>query len=168
MINQRELKELLHYSPETGYFTWILSIGKVKKGDIAGTLTNDGYIMIGVNKGLYLAHRLACLYMTGVWPKEQMDHGDHIRSNNKWDNLTEATNSQNQRNAGKRKDNTSGITGVRWDKRFSKWRALIKTNGRTKNLGLFIDKFEAICARKSANNEYDFHPNHGTPKVSTY
>lgn len=38
MITQLELFEILNYNPYTGKFTRVISIGKTKAGDIAGTL----------------------------------------------------------------------------------------------------------------------------------
>ena len=60
-----------------------------------------------------------------------------------------------------KKNNSSGVTGVIWHKRYRKWQAQMKINSLQKHLGSFSDKFEAICARKSAENRFGFHPNHG-------
>ena len=108
MITQARLKELLTYDPETGYFTRNVNVKGANAGERAGTITAKGYIAIGIDRKHYLAHRLAFLYMTGEWPKELVDHKDTIKINNKWENLREATNSQNKRNVGARKTNKSG------------------------------------------------------------
>jgi len=94
MITQKELKELLHYNPDTGIFTRLIkTASSVQIGDVAGCKHKaNGYIIINVLGIPYRAHRLAWLYMTGRWPKHQVDHDDHIRHNNKWSNLFEATN----------------------------------------------------------------------------
>lgn len=57
--------------------------------------------------------------------------------------------------------NISGVAGVHFRKCRNKWRARIMVDGIDIHLGHFSDKFEAICARKSANNKYGFHENHG-------
>ena len=161
-MKPEQLKEILHYEPDTGIFTWLVSTGKrVKAGDIAGCIEAEGYRVIRIKTKLYKAHRLAWLYMTGKWPKHQIDHDDRVRNNNKWSNLFEATNTENQKNCSKRKDNVSGVAGVDWIKVDSIWRARIRSNGQRISLGRFKDKFEAICARLSANNTYNFHVNHG-------
>lgn len=82
MLTQSELKNKLTYNPETGLFG--------RKNKIAGSLRPNGYIQIGINKKLFRAHRLAFLYMTGEWPKSDVDHIDMDRKNNKWANLREA------------------------------------------------------------------------------
>ena len=161
MITQTELKEFLRYDPETGVFTWLAPPAyHIRAGDIAGYLNDRGYIIIGINKKSYRAHRLAWLYMKGVWPK-QIDHDDHVKDNNKWNNLFEATQQENNKNLPISKHNTSGVTGVYWNKARNKWKAYIYVNYKNKHLGSYVDWFEAVCARKSAENKYSFHPNHG-------
>lgn len=162
MITQKELKAAVHYNPETGVFTWkICRSDRMKAGDIAGCLNNRGYLRICIDGKVYLAHRLAWLYMTGEWPKGQIDHIKHVRHDNRWVNLREATHQENQKNQTRRKDNTSGVCGVVWHKPSGKWQSQISVNDKSMYLGIFIDKFEAICARMSANNKYGFHENHG-------
>jgi len=58
-------------------------------------------------------------------------------------------------------NNTSGVTGVYWNKRDRKWQAMIKVNNKQIHLGYFEGKTEAITARKIAEIKYGFHPNHG-------
>jgi len=164
MITQSEPKELLHYDPEIGIFTRLIrTTNRIKIGDIAGTDHNAGYIAITVKGKLYLAHRLAWLYMTGEWPKE-IDHINHVRNDNRWVNLQDGTRSDNQRNQSLHNKNTSGITGVHWCKRDRRWVAQIRNIRERIRLGSFTDKFEAICARKSADNKYGYHANHGAAK----
>ncbi len=162
MINQSELKELLHYEPDTGIFTWKVSLNrKIKIGSIAGTKNKYwGYIYIGLKQKKYRAHRLAWFYMTGEWPKG-IDHDNHIRDDNRWLNLKEATQSKNTKNQSLRKDNKSGFTGVCWCDKWKKWVAKINVNGKTKYLGNSDNLSEAIKIRKTANIKYGFHRNHG-------
>lgn len=166
MISQQELKERLHYNPKDGAFTWkISSCNRAKVGDVAGHVTPTRYITIRINKKSYLAHRLAWFYMKGEWPKNQIDHDNHIRNDNRWLNLFEATQQENSKNQSKSKNNTSGITGVYWEKRRKKWQANIMISGKLKHLIYSDDKFEVICARKSAERKHDFHINHGAQRV---
>ena len=159
MITQNKLKKALDYNPKTGVFTWKISPNrKIKIGSVAGCLDKSiGYIVIRVNKKNYLAHRLAWLYVHGVWPKEDIDHDDHNRTNNGIDNLKSSNKQKNAKNMSLRIDSKSLVTGVAWHKATSKWRAYIGSL----HLGVFTDKFEAICARMSANNKHGFHENHG-------
>jgi hypothetical protein len=93
---------------------------------------------------------------------EQMGHknftySDH-RNRNKLDNrrcnLRPATDSQNQHNASKRKDNTSGYKGVSWHKRAGKWHARICVNGKRISLGYYVDPKEAARAYNVAALKY--------------
>ena len=160
MLTQERLKELLHYNPDTGVFTRRIKTGNAKKGDIVGCVA-DGYLCAGVDYKVYRLHRLACLFMKGRWPIKDMDHKDHIRSNNRWGNLREVTEQENSRNRSITSRNTSGIVGVSWNKNRGAWQSMIKNNRKQIYLGAFKDKFLAICARKSAENKLGFHLNHG-------
>ena len=161
-ITQSELKRLLSYSPTTGIFTWNKKMSNhVPAGSEAGHITKTGHRRLCVNRKIYLVHRLAWLYMTGEWPPDQIDHINHNRNDNRWNNLRCVTQQENQRNASLSKANKSGVTGVYWNKTNKKWEANIKISRKKKYLGLFDDKFEAICCRKSAERKYNFHENHG-------
>ena len=70
-------------------------------------------------------------------------------------------NQENGKNRPMQKNNTSGVVGVHRCKTHNRWVAYTKVDGKFINLGYFKDKFEAICARMSANNKYGFHANHG-------
>jgi len=161
-LTQERLKELLHYDPETGVFTWIITRPRSKKGDRAGSIDAKGYVSIGINGKYYKAHRLAWLYMTGEWPPQQVDHDNRIKHDNKWFNISLADNQKNQRNAPLRKDNKSGVVGVFATKSGS-FTAYITVNGKNINLYSGKDFDEACKLRKEAELRYDFHPNHGKP-----
>lgn len=70
------------------------------------------------------------------------------------ENCRWATKSENAFNTRKRKDNTSGKTGVSWNKNSKKWRVQIWVNGEQKSLGLFENFDEAVQARKQAEFEF--------------
>ena len=60
-----------------------------------------------------------------------------------------------------RKDNTSGVTGVIWERKKKMWRAFIYINSKRKHILITKDKERAICARLKAELEYygkDFAP----------
>jgi len=75
--------------------------------------------------------------------------------------LCAATQQENTKNRARRSDNKSGITGVYWDKKASRWRATIHCAGKRLNLGFFDTLQEATAARKLAEKKAGFHPNHG-------
>ena len=174
MINQEQLKELLHYDPETGIFTWRKRDRKYFKsnhyfniwndqfsGKKTGSMNGGGYLRTSVLGRRYKTHRLAFLYMTGEFPPDHTDHINGIRDDNRWVNLRAVSHAENGKNQRLKSNNNSGFNGVFWREDTRKWRVFISVNGKRKHLGQFIDKFEAVCCRKAAEIRYKYHPNHG-------
>ena len=156
-LTQKELQDLLYYNQKTGLFYWKAPNKykeKIKKGTLAGFIHTDRYRRIKIKGRSYLAHRLAWLWMTGKWPKNDIDHIDRNRTDNSWRNLREATRSQNKINVGTHINNTSGHQGVIWHKRDKKWYARITINYKRKSLGYYDSKKEAIIAYEKAAIKY--------------
>lgn len=150
-LTAKRLRHLLAYDQKTGLFKWAVSAKRVKRGDAAGRLNpSNGYIEIGVDGRRYLAHRLAWLYVHGVWPTDCIDHIDRNATNNRIDNLRLATISQNGWNKGIGSNNTSGVKGVSWIVSRRRWQATIKKDGKNINLGWFVDIGEATNAYRCA------------------
>ena len=162
------LNSLFRYCPISGsIFNRIdRGNGQRKTGTIATSRRGDSYLQVQFKKNghkySYLAHRVAWLLHTGEDPGElQVDHINHDKSCNKIDNLRLVDSAGQNRNHTKSKRNKSGVTGVDWRDDLGKWRSRINDDYKERRLGYFEDKFEAICARKSAENRLDFHKNHG-------
>lgn len=150
-LTQERLKEVLHYAPETGVFTWkAQTSNRIRVGDVAGCTTHYGYRSIRVDGSRHRAHRLAYLYVHGEHPDGMLDHHDQDKGNNRISNLRPATKSQNALNTGLQANNTSGHKGVVWHKRDGKWLARITINKKHHHLGLFANVEEAVAARKAA------------------
>lgn len=144
-MDQVELKKLLRYDPETGIF-WRIKARtgpNARVGMRAGWLRSDGYWGIKIGPKEYKASRLAWFYVTGAWPKAEMDHIDSDRSNNRWINLREATRQQN--NVNRRPYNATGFKGVFMVKKSPKkpFGASIRVNGKAHYLGCYSSKEEA-------------------------
>lgn len=152
---QEGIKKLLDYEPETGVFRWRGKSG-VSAGRRAGR-RNHGYIKIIIDNRDYMAHRLAWLYVYGVWPT-QIDHINGDKYDNRIVNLREVTSSQNQANAKLRSDNKVGMRGIHWSSLRSKWRALVFRDGKYVARGWFDDLEEAkafiISNHLKAHGEY--------------
>ena len=161
-ITQERLKKYFHYDKNTGLFKRLIAVSQTQAGDIASCIGSHGYIKINILNNAYLAHRLAFLYMTGSIPECQVDHINHVRTDNRWENLRLATNASNGRNQSKPISNKSGFTGVRFRKDIGKWAARIMVNRRDISLGCFEYISDAITARKQAEIKYGFHENHGS------
>lgn len=157
-----KLRGLLSYDPETGEFRWLAS-RRNGKGLIPGSINGDGYLQIQTGDETYKAHRLAWLYVHGVWPAKQLDHINGIRTDNRIANLREATNAENGQNRAIARNNRSGHKGVTADKRSGKWKAYIKINKRMKHIGYFHNLDDAVAARVKAKAElHTFHPSDPT------
>lgn len=163
---QERLLELFSYDAETGDLARKISTMGSSVGDIAGHRDGAGYRRVQVDGRSYVAHRLIWKMVYSVDPKDQLDHINQKRSDNRISNLREVTPAENQKNKTQYCNNTSGHTGVVWNKPAKKWCAMIKVSGCQKNLGCFIDKSEAAAARKEAEIKYEYHPNHGSTQQS--
>jgi hypothetical protein len=154
-ITQAELKELLHYDPETGIFRRRTSTSNsVKPWDVAGYADGHGYLKCSIKHKLYFMHRLAWLYMTGKWPQNLIDHKNGNGSDNSWLNLREATHQQNTRNRRKKTNTGANFKGVYFDKKQNDWRAYIGLNYKIMHLGRFKTADEAHEAYKAAALKY--------------
>ena len=139
-ITAERLHETLNYNPETGFWTWLVSTNRrIRIGDRAGHSDGDRYLYVTVDGVIYLAHRLAWLYMTGEWPVAEIDHMDLDKKNNRWCNLREATRGQNLANKRAESRNLSGLKGVsiRHNMRSVKWYAQISISKKKKHIGAF-------------------------------
>lgn len=138
-----DLRAIIRYCPDSGAFTRLVSKSNAHKpGVISGGRTDQGYIRLQVNGISYKAHRLAWFYMTGKWPKQEVDHINGIRDDNRWCNLREASrafNGQNMHRA--RKDNKLGLLGVSKNKK--RWMARIEIGGKRIQIGTFSSPLEA-------------------------
>ena len=133
--------------------------GRAKKGEPSGLIpATSGYRLINVDYTKYLQHRLAFLYVLGYLPTV-VDHIDGNRENNKWDNLREATNTDNARNSARSSNNTSGCTGVSRTKS-GNWVVEIYQNSVKINCGTYTELAEAIEVRKAKEKELGYHANH--------
>ena len=154
MITQEKLKETHRYDKNTGLFT------RSSDGKIWNNTNAIGYVYLYVDGKSYLSHRMSFLYVYGYIPKE-VDHIDHDRSNNKIENLRGCDRLSNGKNLKKKNTNTSGFTGVRFNKRQGKYVARIYHKGKEIFLGYYSTIEEAVNVRAKANNSYGYHKNHG-------
>jgi hypothetical protein len=144
-VTHAELRRALHYDPKTGAFRWATP-GYGRRAKV-GYLRPDGYLVIRIDGRNYLAGPLAWFWMTGEWPKNEIDHDNRKRADNRWKNLKDATRLENARNRNRSKNNTSGTNGVSWHAGNRRWCVKL----RQKYLGAFLTKAEAVAfARRAA------------------
>ena len=146
-----KLHELFDY--KDGNLIWkIATSRRIKVGDIAGYLSDCGYIGIGIDGRQYKAHRIIYFYHNGYLPSS-IDHIDGNRSNNKIENLRSATTSQNAMNQKISTKNTSGVKGVHWHKRDKKWVVQLKVDSKRHSFGYFNDKKVAELVAVKVTNK---------------
>lgn len=148
-LSQSELKELLHYDEETGVFTRKKDLrGGFYAGEVAGSIDPSGYIRISVKNKPHWAHRLAWLYIYGDFPSGIIDHINREKSDNRISNLRVVSGSENHENKiiAQKSNVTSGLRGVHWVAKTSKWRAQIQSKRKTIHIGYFDCKHEAYDA----------------------
>jgi hypothetical protein len=92
---------------------------------------------------------------------KQVDHINRDPTDNRKANLRLCTQRENGKNLSKKKNNTSGFSGVQWDKARNLWAAVIKSDYRNIHIGRYDTIEEAISARLFAENYYfkEFAPN---------
>jgi hypothetical protein len=148
------VRGILDYDPSTGVFAWRgVHARCVRAGRIAGRINGKGYATISIRNKQRQAHRLAWLYVYGVWPDRTV-HVDHIngnKSDNRIVNLRLATPAQNAQNRRKAID---GLKGATLHRRLGKWQAQITFEGKVLYLGLFSKETEAHDAYVSAARKY--------------
>ncbi|MDR3560474.1 MAG: HNH endonuclease [Negativicutes bacterium] len=154
---EKELKNILDYNPETGIFTWKVNRGSHNcKGKAAGSIDRKGYLRIKLGNKNYRLHRLVWFYVYGEWPPDELeiDHKNHIRSDNRIDNLRLATDLETAHNQVRNKRNTSGFKGVCWKPKNKKWYARIVVNRKRISLGLYDSAEKAHRAYCEAADKY--------------
>lgn len=148
-MSHAEVRARFHYDPGTGIVT------DKATGTTAGTPTAEGYLTIRILGRNVLLHRLAYFYMYGVWPKDQIDHVNGKRDDNRLINIRPATARQNSLNRGVSTKNNSGYKGVYWCAKSQRWRAAITIDGRKHQIrGKFITAFQAHQAYVAAAREH--------------
>jgi hypothetical protein len=133
------------------FFVYDASTGNIyRDGAVATTAHSKGYLKVSFQGNKYLAHRLAWFLHYGKWPESQLDHINRNKTDNRIENLREATGSQNLFNRAEQSNNKSGKSGVFWYERKKRWIAYIKKCGTRINLGSFERFEDALSARLSA------------------
>lgn len=148
-LTQERLREVLKYCFASGLFSWQYDVSSTaRKGEIAGCATKAGYIVIRIDRRLYLAHRLVFLYIYGRRPEGLIDHKTGAKSDNRLDNIREANKSQNAQNAKAAwsHNKASGLLGVYWSEQNGKWGAKVNLDGRQYHAGFHETPEEAHAA----------------------
>lgn len=113
--------------------------------------TDAGYIRTHVDEthSIFM-HSL----VYGDKKKLDIDHINTVKSDNRKENLREATRGENVINRKPISTNLSGVTGVHWNSNAQKWQAVIMKDGVSHYLGIYTDYNDAVNARRMAEIYY--------------
>ena len=137
------------YDPESGAFT------RRSNGASAYLVHKPSrYYRCYFQGKIFQAHRLVFMWMTGRFPFGCIDHKDVDPTNNRWENLREATKSQNGANVLRGRHNTSGVKGVSRHSQNNNWVVHIGVRGRVMHVGSFSDLETARAAYADASLRY--------------
>lgn len=160
-IDVDRCNELFEY--RDGQLIWRVNKARAKKGDVAGCVhKKTGYSALKLDGKMILTARIIYAMHHGDPAEKDVDHINHLKSDNRIENLRLVTHQQNLRNQSKSKNNKSGTTGVFFCNTFNQWVAQIRVDGKIVTLGYFKKKRDAIFRRKLAEIAYGYHPNHGS------
>lgn len=153
------VRSLFDYDAQTGKLTWrhredLKPKAKAWNDRYAGketaTVLRKGHRYVSIYKQSIAAHRVIWFHVNGVWPKDQIDHINCIKTDNRFENLREADYCGNGHNVGLTKRNSSGHKGVYWSKAAQKWQVRITNVRVTHYLGIYDDLAEAAAVYATA------------------
>ena len=152
-LTQERVQELFEYDFETGLLTWKKRKSYCNRaGHSVGPMNNE-FLRVNVDKKSYYVHQIIWLLIYGYFP-DKIKHINHKRFDNHLLNLKEILQKVKVEKRIKiRKlssNNSSGVTGVFFDRNAGQWRAQMCIEGKTISLGYFEDLNEAAMAREQA------------------
>lgn len=147
-ISVEDLREIVSYDQSTGDLRWKINSGVRRVGDLVKNHDKNGYNRLCYLGGYYFAHRVAWALHSGEWPSEMIDHVNGVKSDNRIDNLREATRSQNCVNRAPTSTPRakSGYFGVVAARAPGSWGAKLVVNRKRLYLGTFKTPEDAARA----------------------
>ena len=166
MLLHEELLRELRYEPDTGFFFWRRKSTSRKMGVPIGTPDGCGYLQIRFAGKMRKLHKLAWFYVKREWPKDCLDHINCVKSDNRFENLREASRAENAANRNIATGSFVGEVGI-YLHRDSKFQARLMHRGKV---------YTKLCATLNEAREWrivkeqelfgDFAPLRVVPKVS--
>lgn len=180
-VTPAQLAELVHLEHATGLLTWKPRAAHWFRGKTPSEVdrianswnarhpgraafahnSGNGYLHGCLFCVKFYAHRIVWTLAHGEWPRGGIDHINGRRQDNRPANLRDVAHADNCRNQPISSANTSGATGVSYDKERRNYSAYIQVHGRKIHLGRFETVTAAANARRAANEAHGYHPNHG-------
>ena len=116
------------------------------RGSVCGTLMANGYLSLWYKNRTYLVHRIIWLMHNKQWPKNQIDHINRIRNDNRIENLRDVTQSRN--------NNNNQAKGYSYNSSTGGYMARITVDGQFIYLGVYATKNMAHDAYMKAKAIY--------------
>ncbi len=156
-----EIREFLVY--DKGKLLWSQKPSiRINVGSEAGHVTAKGYLKVRFRGKGYLSHRVVWFLKKNEQPPKLLDHINNIKTDNRIENLRAATDTQNQHNCKLSSANKSGVKGVHWNKRKSKWQVRVMVAGVNKHIGYYTTLGAAeVAAQQARENLHGSYANHG-------
>lgn len=135
-------------------------------GNVAGHITTDSsgksYRRLSIDSQRCFEHNVVWLMFRGEIPTGfEIDHINGDGTDNHLGNLRLTDRTGNNRNRRLFSTNKTGVSGISFCKSRNKYRCTIKNNEGKSEFKRFSDFFSAVCWRKSKENKYGYHENHG-------
>lgn len=132
---------------------------------VGGISSTNGYVELSINGNTYREHILIWLYHTGKHPVHTIDHVNHVKHDNRIENLRDVSTKEQNINRAPQKNNSSGYMGIRktTDIKGKPWRVTVMVDKKHIHGGFFADIEDAVKARKALLAKHGFHKNHGLP-----
>lgn len=150
---ESDLRRYIKYDAESGVFTWLdrPPYSSVRVGDVAGYRSNAN-IVVKLRGRLLYAHVVAWWFVTGEWPKNEVDHKNVDGFDNRFENLRRATRTQNACNRRASSKTGAGLKGAFTQD--GRWLGQIVVGGRQIYLGRFDTEEAAHAAYTAASRKY--------------
>lgn len=161
----------MRHDQESGVFYWLERKDNYPwscryAGKEVGSNDKDGYRVVLINfegkRRSIKLHRLAWAFHHNSIPVGEIDHINHLRSDNRPENLRLVGRTDNTKNISWNSRNTSGFIGVsRGNRKCLPWRARLRHNQKEVVIGHFSTPEEANAALVLARAAHGYHANHG-------
>lgn len=149
------VRALFEYNQHSGAFTRKEAVANQHEGDVVGCVGKRGYFVANIDGKIQYLHRVAWLYMTGTWPVGKLDHKNRVKTDNSWNNLRLASDSQNATNSNPRKSRSStGYRGVYKCPVSSKYIAEVRHLGKRVLCKRFCTLEAAAEAARATRDKY--------------
>ena len=161
-ILQQRLHELYDYADGNFYWKFDKSY-QAKKGQKANR-PGSKYQQLKFDGKTKLFHRMVFLFHKGYLPTT-VDHINGDKSDNRIENLRDASYSGNNANRTAPKSNKTGVKNLFWNKYHNKWQVMLSYKGKVMYTKLFEDfelaELVAVEARAKFHGEF---ANYGVTK----